>query len=262
MGILRKLGIGPAQAPAPPPLRPTAALSGVRVVDEHFTPGAELDIEAYIAAGDLTGIHHLVRYQWAQQILRGRPQLGSLLDLGCGSGYGTFLLAQALPQTAVLGIDYDPKAVAEATRRYSLSNLTFSPGDPTDWESTIGDRIHDAVTCFDVIEHVKHRELLLEGLVQHLHSDGWLLFSTPCGAGRNILEPGWEHHRIEFSAASLYDLLSRYFGVLLRSDEPTFPGRGVFEQLHRRGIEYLLQLNPVICREPIRIPNPYRSQPD
>lgn len=236
---------------------PQAILTGERVVDEHFTPGAELDLEAYIAAGDLTGIHHLTRYHWARTILRELSQPGSLLDLGCGSGYGAFLLAAELPATRVHGIDYDPLAIAEATRRFSLPNLSFAVGDPTDWDATIGAQSFEVVTSFDVIEHVRHRELFLESLVRHLEPTGSLLLSTPCGAGRNILRPGWEHHQIEFSAASLYDFLRRYFSTVLRSDEAGFPGRRVFEQLHDRGIEYLLRLNPVICRDPIQILNPY-----
>ncbi|MEO8197620.1 MAG: class I SAM-dependent methyltransferase [Thermoanaerobaculia bacterium] len=234
-----------------------AVLSGDRVIDEHFTPGVDLDLETYITAGDLTGIHHLTRYQWARTILREHAPLSSLLDLGCGSGYGAFLLAGELRATKILGIDYDPQAIAAATKLYSLPNLTFAVGDPTDWEATIGAESFDVVTSFDVIEHVRHRELYLEGLVRHLRPEGTLLLSTPCGAGRNILRPAWEHHQIEFSAASLYDFLRRYFSTVLRSDEADFPGRAVFEHLHARGIEYLLHLNPVICREPIRILNPY-----
>ncbi len=237
---------------------PAAAFSGSGVVDEHFLPGAGVEIDAYIASGDLTAIHHLTRYRWAQAILRQRSSAASVLDLGCGSGYGTFLLAGAQPQSQFLGIDYDPQAISEAARHYSLPNLAFATGNPTDWEATIGDTMHDVVTCFDVLEHVKHRELLLEGLTYHLRQDGWLLLSTPCGHAHNVLEPGWEHHRIEYSAASLYDLLRRYFAVVRRADEPSFPERWVFEDLHSRGIEYLLYMNPVLCSEPIRLPNPYR----
>ncbi len=96
-------------------------------------------------------------------------------------------------------------------------------------------------------------------LVRAPPSPGQLLISTPCGAGANNLQPGWEHHRIEFSTASLYDFLRRYFSAVLRSDDPSFPGRAVFEALHARGVLYELRLNPVICRKPIRIANPYRS---
>ncbi|MEO8274923.1 MAG: class I SAM-dependent methyltransferase [Thermoanaerobaculia bacterium] len=245
--------------PSSPSSAPPALLTSLNVVDEHFTPGAELDLETYIAAGDLTGIHHLVRYQWAREILRTWSPVTSLLDLGCGSGYGSFLLAQALPAVRVLGIDYDPGAVAGASARFPLPNLSFVAGDPTDWKSTIGDGEFDVITCFDVIEHVKHRELMMEGLVGHLRPGGSLLLSTPCGHAANVLVPGWEHHRIEYAAASLYDFLRRYFGRIERSDEAGFPARHVFEELHARGIEYLLHMNPVICSAPIRLPNPYRQ---
>jgi 2-polyprenyl-3-methyl-5-hydroxy-6-metoxy-1,4-benzoquinol methylase len=237
----------------------SAAFSGGAVVDEHFQPTSGVDIEAYLASGDLTAIHHITRYRWAREVLQDLPSATSVLDLGCGSGYGTFLLAQSQPRSNFLGIDYDPQAVAAAQKSYSLPNLAFRTGDPTDWRATIGGVVFEVVTCFDVLEHVQHRELMLENLVHHLRPDGWVLLSTPCGHASNVLRPEWEHHRIEYSAASLYDLLRRYFAVVRRPEDPLFPARAVFEELHSRGVDYLLHLNPVLMSAPIRIDNPYRS---
>jgi 2-polyprenyl-3-methyl-5-hydroxy-6-metoxy-1,4-benzoquinol methylase len=259
MRLLNWLGFVSARDPAAARPPSTAALSGDRVVDEHFTPGAELDIATYVAAGDLTAIHHLVRYYWARAVLAAGEPPARILDLGSGSGYGAFLLAQALPEARVIGADYDPQAVAQASRQYHLPNLEFAVGDPTNWEVTLGADTFDAITCFDVIEHVVHRELLLEGVVGHLRHAGQMLFSTPCASNRNNLRPDWEHHRIEYSTASLYDFLRRYFSAVERSEDIHFPERAVFEALHARGILYELRLNPVICREPIAIPNPYRA---
>ncbi len=233
-------------------------LTGLNVIDEHFVPSLGLELEDYIAAGDLTGVHHLVRYIWATRVLCSCAGLGDILDLGCGSGYGTSLLAQALPGVRVLGVDYDPNAVAEANRLRSLPNLRFAAGDPTDWSRTLGDGRYGAIVCFDVIEHVQHRELMLEGIVEHLRPDGALLLSTPCGSPENIRTPGWVHHRIEYAAASLFDFLRRYFGRIEKSDDTDFPSRAVFEELHARGVDYLLRMNPVICKAPITIRNPYR----
>lgn len=248
----RRSVIDPAGA-APPLDAPT----GLRVIDEHFTPGAALDLETYIAAGDLTAIHHLARYLWARELLpRGEA---NVLDLGCGSGYGSHILAEARPDARVTGIDYDAQAVEHARRHHQLANLSFAVGDPTAWERTIGSSRFDAIACFDVIEHVQHRELLLEAVVEHLHPHGELFFSTPCASNTNNLKPGWEHHRIEYSTASLYDFLARYFSEVSLSEDPSFPGRPLFEGLHARGVLYELRLNPVICRKPIRIASPYRS---
>ena len=244
-------------APSAPPILPLETPTGHRVVDEHFTPEAALDLDTYIEAGDLTAIHHLARYLWARELL---PQGETrVLDLGCGSGYGSFLMAEARPAAHVTGIDYDAQAVESARQRHRSENLCFAVGDPTDWNATMGGASFDVITCFDVIEHVQHRELMLEAIAQHLSPGGTLFFSTPCASDVNILEPAWEYHRIEYSTASLYDLLARYFSEILRSEDEAFPRRSFFEALHARGVLYELRLNPVICRSAIRIPNPYRS---
>jgi len=257
MRLLDKFKLRPSSGAPSASALPIETPTGLRVIDEHFTPESALDLETYIAVGDLTAIHHLARYLWARDLL---PTGGtSLLDLGCGSGYGSYLMAEARPEASVIGIDYDAQAVEHARRHHKLENLSFAVGDPTDWERTLGASQFDAIACFDVIEHVQHRELLLEAVAGHLHPQGQLFFSTPCASDTNNLKPGWEHHRIEYSTASLYDFLGRYFSEVLLSEDPSFPGRALFEALHARGVLYELRLNPVICRKPIRIANPYRS---
>jgi SAM-dependent methyltransferase len=231
------------------------------VLDEHFVPGAGLNLEPYIERRDLTAIHHLVRYKWAIELLRSSaPTGGRIVDVGCGAGYGAFELAGVLPLAQVTGIDYDQRAIARAASEFKRPNLRFVHGNPLVWESVIGAEPFDVMVCFDVIEHVEHREILMENIVRHLKDDGRLLFSTPCGMPENNLKPDWEFHRIEYGTASLYDFLRRYFSSVVGSQQPDFPGRAIFEELHARGIDYLLALNPAICTQPIRIANPFRAE--
>jgi cyclopropane fatty-acyl-phospholipid synthase-like methyltransferase len=229
------------------------------VLNEHFVPAAGLDLEPYIQRLDLTAIHHLVRYRWAIEVLRVRRGI-RVVDVGCGAGYGAFEIASAYPDSEVVGIDYDPSAIRQAEGSFHRPNLRFVTGDPLVWETVLGADPFDAVVCFDVIEHVEHRELLMENIVRHLKEDGRLLFSTPSGMPENNLKPEWEFHRIEYGTASLYDFLRRYFSSVVGSQEADFPGRAVFEDLHARGVDYLLRLNPVICSRPIRIANPFRAE--
>lgn len=231
------------------------------IKDEHFVPTFGLDLEEYIARKDLTAIHHVVRYQWAKAVLSKWDAGGRLLDLGCGAGYGAFLLAEALPDVEVLGVDYDEQAVREAAAAYRRPNLSFRVADPLVWSSSIGDDEFKTIVAFDVLEHVRHREIFLEGVVAHLRPAGRFLFSTPSGMPDNNMKPDWPQHQIEYGTASLYDFLRRYFREVLRSDEEHFPERALFTKLHERGISYVLKLNPVICSEPIRIENPYRTSP-
>lgn len=227
------------------------------VVNEHFVPALGLELAPYLERGDVTAVHHLIRYQWAAAVLAQQPP-ATLLDVACGSGYGSALLAAQLPDTRILGADYDPTAVRYANAHHASSRVRFVQGDVHRWRESIGSQRFDCVVSFDTLEHSKHREIFLENLVNHLTPDGRLLFSTPCGSDENDLKPRWLHHAIEYSSASLYDFLRRYFHVVRRPEEADFPQRAVFDQLRGSQVSYLLQMNPVLCAEPIQFANPYR----
>ncbi|MDL1950263.1 class I SAM-dependent methyltransferase [Acidobacteria bacterium ACD] len=248
-----RAGLGP---------RALRAISG-GVVDEHFVPGDlagdPLDIGPALADDDARSVHHLIRYAWAREVLGEADPPGSILDVACGDGYGSYALAQRLPSARVLGVDYDAGAVEAARARYRLPNLEFRVGDGTRWDETIGAGVFDVVVSFDTLEHVAHREVFLENLVAHLRPEGRLLFSTPCGADVNDLSPAWEHHRIEYSAGSLYDLLRRYFEVIRRPDDGSLPREDVFDRLRGSNVDYLLRMNPLVCERPVVVENPYPS---
>ncbi len=229
------------------------------VLDEHFVPAAGLDLEPYVAAGDFNGTHHLIRYLWACECAKGTSGIGSVLDLACGSGFGSYLLACTLPTARVIGADYDRAAVLEAARRYRRNNLEFRFGDAVHWHESLGDEVFDLIVSFDTIEHVHHREIMLENLVAHLRDDGQVFLSTPCGGDSVVAKPEWEFHQIEYSAGSLFDFLSRYFRVVLRPDNGDLPHLEVFDRLKGSAVSYLLRMNPLICREPVAIENPYPS---
>jgi SAM-dependent methyltransferase len=230
------------------------------VVDEHYVPESpSLDLTPYIARGDLSGAHHVIHYLWAIACLGEIIKPGDrILDSGCGDGYGACAIADAFPRNKVVGCDYDRGAVQHAQSRYSRPNLLFVCDDLTAGLETTSGGEFAAITSFEVLEHVQHRDLTMQWYVEHLRNEGALLLSTPCAHNYNQVKPEWVHHRIEFSSASLYDLLKRYFGVLVSQDCPNFPGREVFAQLVGTGITYNPRMNPVVCRYPIRVVNPYR----
>jgi Methylase involved in ubiquinone/menaquinone biosynthesis len=67
---------------------------------------------------------HLVRYQLAAQIAAGK----NILDIACGSGYGSKILAEA-GALKVTGVDRDAEALEAAKKNYSADNLIFQVGD-------------------------------------------------------------------------------------------------------------------------------------
>ncbi len=231
------------------------------VVNEHFVPARGLEIAPYLERGDATAVHHLLRYQWAVATLADHPAPTNILDMACGSGYGSAVIAARFPLSSVVGADYDTTAIRYAKEHYRLLNLNYVQADAHRWDETLGDVRFDCVVSFDTLEHSAHREIFMENLVRHLNPGGWLLLSTPCGSDTNNLRPRWLHHAIEYSTASLYDFLRRYFAVVQRPEEADFPHkREVFDQLQGSKVDYHMRLNPVLCREPIHIDNPYRPR--
>lgn len=239
-------------------------LKNPQIVNEHFVPKYGLELEPYLQRKDRNAAHHLTHYYWAIAVLADHPEIQSVLDVACGSGYGSYLIAKRFPQLKVVGADYDRKALHHAETHFTLPNLSFKFGDVALWEKTIGpDRFH-CIISYETIEHVPHREIMMENLVNHLSDQGYFLMTTPCGWDENVLRPRWPMHKIEYASASLYDFLKRYFDTIIRPDEERFPGelpfphRDLFENLHAHGIEYNLKMNPALCYSPLKIKNPYR----
>ena len=237
-------------------LEPSASNYEFMIVDEHFLPELGTELEDYLASDHIAGVHHLIRYLWALEVIRRyHRKTNRLLDIACGSGYGSDLIAKEFPRIQVVGADYDPSAVNYAQQNYTLPNLVYLRGDAVRWEETIGSDHFDCIVSFDTLEHVLHREIMMQNLVNHLKRTGFMLFSTPSG-GELILQPDWEHHRIEYSASALYDFLHRYFRTVRTPDSfSSLPSLNVFDRIEESGVRYVLKMNPLICKHPMRIWN-------
>jgi len=215
-------------------------------MSEYFIPTKTL--KEYQIDGNMMAIHHLIRYQWVTEFLKDITP-NTIIDMACGAGYGTYQVGKELPYATVVGIDYDSDAIDYARRHFRLPNVNYLVGNVLEWE--FGD--YDCVISFDTIEHLSHREIMMENIVNHVST--CLILSTPCGHNIDIFSPEWSDHKIEYSAASLYNFLSRYFRKIIRPECDDFPHLEAFYM-----IDYLLRLNPVICYDPIRIlNNPYRN---
>ena len=114
---------------------------------------------------------HLGRYLKAAGYLE--PNW-SVLDLACGCGYGSFILAGHARKIAA--VDRSPEAVQWAKTYFHKPNIQWFQSDWNDFE--YGETF-DAAVCLETVEHVKDDRGLLKKLHGCLKPGGILILSTP-----------------------------------------------------------------------------------
>ncbi len=149
-------------------------------------------------------LEHLLRYRFASYFTPGCR----VLDLGCGTGYGAFLLADKA--RLVVGADNSEEAVQYAREHYRRPNLRFEAADcrSLPFEANA----FDVVTLFEVIEHLPEQEACLNEVKRVLKSSGLLLLSTP-NPDRSTKQVEEENpfHFKELRQGELLELLGRHF---------------------------------------------------
>jgi SAM-dependent methyltransferase len=155
-------------------------------------------------AGRLIEPEHFGRYWWAAQLVPGRK----VLDAGCGTGYGSMVLASTGAEH-VLGLDVAPDAVAAAQNTGSgplTTTVDFAVGDVRALE--LPDSSIDVVFCFEVIEHIECQADAIAEFRRVLRHDGCLAVSSP---NRAVYPQGNPHHIHEFLPDELSALLHAHF---------------------------------------------------
>lgn len=158
-----------------------------------------------LAPGDATGLAtldlHVERYRFAA----GRLRPGRVLDLACGVGYGSAILAEQ-PGVEVLGVDLSEHAVAyareKARQHHRAPRLAFRVAEALAFEDAQG---FDAIVSLETLEHVADPGRLIERFAALLRPGGTLIASVPTTPSTD-LNP---HHLHDFSARSFRRLVAR-----------------------------------------------------
>jgi SAM-dependent methyltransferase len=147
-----------------------------------------------LAVPDASGLAtldlHLARYEFAARHLR--P--GRALDLACGVGYGTRLLADRAG-VPVVGADLSPEAIAYAKSRYGKPGVEFRIADAMRFEDAEG---FDSIVSLETVEHLPDPAGFLARAVALLRPGGSFVASVPTTPSTD-LNP---HHRHDFSERS------------------------------------------------------------
>ncbi|MEZ5308588.1 MAG: class I SAM-dependent methyltransferase [Pyrinomonadaceae bacterium] len=109
----------------------------------------------------------------------GMERNSDVMELGCGIGIITSLLAKVVKEGRIRSMDISPKSVEIAKQNAPAENIVFEVGDVA--ELPIEDHRYDFVTLFDVLEHVpvKSHPALMKVIKEHLKPDGRLVINIP-----------------------------------------------------------------------------------
>ena len=170
---VRVEGMHPVSAPAEAqaPWRDFGGLQAVAsgsdfaaFMQERYVPGTWSRLAEY---------EHMPRYAIARSLAEGK----TVLDFGCGTGYGSALLAGVA--SGVIGLDIDAGAIEWASQTHVYPGLQFLRRN--DLGASLPQASFDLVTCFEMIEHVDFatQTAVIASMARLLTDDGLLLISTP-----------------------------------------------------------------------------------
>ena len=144
---------------------------------------------------------HLAVYEWIAARTHGRR----VVDLACGEGYGSAVLARTA--ASVVGVDANPEAFAHARAKYA--QVAFERNMVELWDGDV-----DCVVFLQTIEHIPDPDAMLERIKTLIGPDGVAYVSTP-----NVLTlapPGAERsgnpwHVREYRPEEYRALCARHF---------------------------------------------------
>jgi glycosyltransferase involved in cell wall biosynthesis/ubiquinone/menaquinone biosynthesis C-methylase UbiE len=187
------------------------------------------------------GYEHLHRYAYATQFVQNKR----VLDLACGEGYGSYLLAKTAKSVA--GIDIDNNSIKHARNKYIKQNLEFRVGSITEIPID-GERLFDVAVCFEALEHIEDHQKLLSEVKRLLTPEGVFIVSTP---NKTVYsdEPQFNNpfHVHELYFDEFRELLEKYFknvkflGQRIYCNSNIWP---VFAREDTKGVEYVVDKNP------------------
>ncbi|MHB8131584.1 MAG: methyltransferase domain-containing protein [Mobilitalea sp.] len=114
---------------------------------------------------------HFKRYKFFLQHINASD---CVLDIACGSGYGTEILASKA--RSVHGVDTDPKTIEYARRHHGRANVTFDASSAENFTPT---GRYDKIISVETIEHLADPDKFIECAKEWLNPGGELWLTCP-----------------------------------------------------------------------------------
>lgn len=177
---------------------------------------------------------HIARYKLAAQYSKGKD----VVDIACGTGRGSWLMATEGAAKTVEGFDLQPDAVRYARWRSAAANVRFAVADAETFAET---EKYDLAVSFETIEHLQGYKKFIANLHACLRPDGLVLISTPLSQYPFDARPHNPYHTQEWGFQSFHDTFKDRFAIEKTYLQlyPAAPASGGTSSLLRRAVNKL-----------------------
>lgn len=175
-------------------------------------------------------LEHIARYYFST------PYAGGVvLDIACGVGYGSHMIAKTCKKEVshVVAVDVDKDTIKYADKTYNHPRITFKTANAIDPALPQKLGMFDTILSFETIEHVSDDFQFMHNLYTMLNPGGTLVLSTPFGSGRGkkCQQPFHVHQYTKEEFAELF---------IAFKEVDIYYQRGVTIEPPRQGIKYPL----------------------
>lgn len=135
--------------------------------------------------------NHIIRYQYALNFLK-KDFL--VVDIACGSGYGSKMMAQK--GCKVIAIDNSLEAIELCKQYNNHKNIKWIVGDIQNFSKIVKENL-DAIVCFETLEHIESgQENVLNQFKNKLKNKSPAICSIPLNHPDKI----WHKRIFDFEA--------------------------------------------------------------
>lgn len=188
---------------------------------------------------------HLERYQLVGKYSKGKK----VLDIACGTGYGSSYLGTVGEASSVLGADLDPEAIRYATHRYKNDRTSFIQANAEEFSSDTAP--FDLVISFETIEHLPNYEKFLSNIRNVLSENGVFIVSTPISAMEVDNKPENPYHTQEWGFYKFQEIISEYFQidkVYLQLYQNAFKNESIISDFYSRKLSFKQKIRNYLKR--------------
>ncbi|MGO9488115.1 MAG: class I SAM-dependent methyltransferase [Solirubrobacteraceae bacterium] len=184
---------------------------------------------------------HLAVYQWIAPRVSGKR----VIDMACGEGYGSEVLARTAAQ--VVGVDANPEAHEHARLRYRSPKLRFARAPVEEFSEPA-----DAVVFLQTIEHLQDPGATLDHFATLVGRQGTVYVSTP-----NVLTLAPRGASRSDNPWHVHEYLPEEFERLCRQHFGDVEMHGLFHARKLRAHELALRLGWDRVHAALRLTGPF-----